>query len=377
MFSSFELRTMRALIRMARRKKGVLGKNPMVAAAVIKDQTCIAYGVHQKEGGDHAEVIALKKAGEKAESATLMVTLEPCTHHGKTPPCTDAIIRSGISHVIYAVEDPSSKITLNPARQVLEAHGIAVSSGLCSEEARQLNEVFFKTSLCQKPFVRLKAGLSLDGKIALSNKKSKYITNKEAQKAVHTMRRECDGVVIGVETVLQDDPMLTTRFNLLKDGYRNPVKIVLDSQVRTPVDARIFSSNEQGETILFHDRNFRHVRRGYPPNTRQLYVSSREEGGLDWSEILSHLFSLSILDLIIEGGQRVFSSALSQNCVDKVYFFYAPKLIAESSAPSPFSCSRLRDLTDAKTLHSLSFKPFGNNFLVSGYLDSCIFKSEK
>ena len=254
-FEQFEYRLMKKLLLLAEKQKGKTGKNPMVAAAVYNDfQHVISMASHQAEGSSHAEVLALNYAGSQAENQHLMITLEPCTHVGSTPPCIEAIIRSKVKRVVYAVDDPNPNVRKNPAAALLKEAGIQVVTPFMPDEAANVNAVFFKNQTTNLPFVTMKMALSLDGKIAPSNRHSQYLTGPRSLKQVHRLRREHDAILVGSGTISHDDPKLTVRYNLLKEGYSNPIQIILDPTLSCPLDAKLLrvSSSKTPETrVIF------------------------------------------------------------------------------------------------------------------------------
>ncbi len=331
---------MALLLEKAKAQKGKTSPNPVTAAAVVQNGVVIAYGVHQGHGQPHAEVMALSAAGEAAKGSTVFVNLEPCTHYGRTPPCVKALIAAEVSEVVYAVDDPNPKVNMAPAGKILENAGIKVRSGLLKEEARRLNAVFFKNMQQNLPYVTLKAGISLDGKIALSNGVSKYITGPESQKQVHLIRREHDAILVGAGTVLADDPSLDVRFGLLESGFRNPTKIILDPQcLITPRFSAIV------------------VRPDMVP---------LENGHFNWRLLLEKLYQQGICSILIEGGSKVFTSALEQHAVDFAHFFIAPKILGGKDDISVFSGKSKLTLAEVSQLLNPKFKVLGEDVWVSG-----------
>ncbi|KPK38524.1 MAG: hypothetical protein AMJ78_09840, partial [Omnitrophica WOR_2 bacterium SM23_29] len=237
-------------LELAKRGKGLTSPNPCVGAVVVKDGEIIGKGYHRKAGGPHAEIYALKQAGAKAHGATLYVSLEPCRHYGKTPPCIDVIIASKVKRVVAATKDPNP---LNNGKGLtfLRRKGIKVSVGILENEARRLNEAFIKYIIKKMPFVTVKIAQSLDGKIATHTGDSKWITSEKAREFTHELRRETDAILVGVETILKDNPLLSARPKVKgARKIKQPAKIILDSKLRTPTSAKIFSKDSAGKVII-------------------------------------------------------------------------------------------------------------------------------
>ncbi|RAP32950.1 bifunctional diaminohydroxyphosphoribosylaminopyrimidine deaminase/5-amino-6-(5-phosphoribosylamino)uracil reductase RibD [Candidatus Marinamargulisbacteria bacterium SCGC AG-439-L15] len=333
---------MKSLLVLAASKRGVSEPNPLVAAAVVKEGCLISEGVHDVAGTAHAEVLALDKAGPLAKGATLYVTLEPCTHFGRTPPCVEAIIQSGISRVVYAVDDPNPILRKTPARQILENHGVKVDSGLLSKEAARLNEVYFTNRLQNRPHVTLKAAMSLDNKIATRPNEKTYLSSGKSLQAVHKIRREVSGIVVGVGTVLSDNPSLDVRYDLLTDPYQNPHIIIFDEHLKTPLDARLFDDSFNRTVFIVTSEH--HDIHGHPLCKKaELLGVKQTPYGVSWMDSLEALYRLGMTSLLVEGGQHIFTSALQAGIVDKALFFMVPTIVASEEAPSIFTETGARE----------------------------------
>ncbi len=358
-FSVFETALMTRLLRLAARHKGKTFPNPLVAAAVYKGETVISTGAHRRSGGPHAEVMALKKAGMAAKGATLMITLEPCTLMGKTPPCINAIREAGITEVVFACLDPNLK--QNPATPILESWGIRVRKGLKAAESRSLNYIFFKNITQKQPWIILKVGASLDGKIALSNGESKYITHEPSRKVVHRLRQDCGAVLVGAGTVAADDPELTVRFGLLNGP--EPARIILDPTARLSLDAKVFRPNARVFWVLDLEAN--------PPETPgHIRVLRLPHTGrqVQWEPLLKTLYRQGICAILVEGGQRVFTSALRAGIVDQLEISFAPTLLG-GAAMSIFSPEwEVAALKDKIQLDLQSQKMIGPDLWISARL---------
>ena len=299
MFSALETRTMAELIQKAGEFKGKTASNPMVGAAVLKDDKVVSMGFHERFGGPHAEVNAISNAGEATKGATLLITLEPCTHHGKTPPCTDGIIASGIKNVIYAASDPNPKV--KNAADILARHGITVQSGLLASQSMALNRVFHFAMAHRQAFFTLKMAFDAKGNTIppQSNLGSRNtFTAHESLMAAHRLRREHQGILVGKNTVIHDDPMLDVRYDLGEDGYENPTVILLAKQEEIPTTAALFQRRPESQVLYY--------------------------GGWSWEEMAHDLFERGIHSVLIEGGRTVAKSALEHRIVNYAHFFTTP-----------------------------------------------------
>ncbi|RJX29330.1 MAG: bifunctional diaminohydroxyphosphoribosylaminopyrimidine deaminase/5-amino-6-(5-phosphoribosylamino)uracil reductase RibD [Dethiobacter sp.] len=350
---------------LARQGWGKTNPNPMVGAVVVKGGEVVGTGFHKKAGDRHAEIIALQEAGEKARAATLYTNLEPCCHHGRTPPCTDAIIRSGIRKVVISTIDPNPLVSGRGVRKLQEA-GIKVKIGVLEDKARRLNEVFFKYITTKKPFVVVKAAMTLDGKIATSTGKSRWISGEKSRKFVHRLRSMSDGIMVGINTVLQDDPQLTARLDVGKGP--NPVRVIVDSKGRLPLDSRIVKTALETKTILA-------VTELASPDKLEALRSSgvevltlpSKEGQVDLHELMLALGANEISILLVEGGGTLNYSLLNENIIDKIYFFIAPFLLGGKNAPTPLEGAGINELEESWAVESMEMKQLDNDLLIIGY----------
>ena len=317
---------MREALRIAEYARGRTAPNPLVGAIIVRDGTIIASGWHRAAGEPHAEIHALRMAGELARGATLYVTLEPCAHHGRTGPCAEAVIAAGIARVVIALCDPNPLVA-GRGRALLKEAGIEVVTGVCEAEARRQNEVFLKWVTQRRPFVTLKTAMTLDGKIASHTGASQWITGEAARTRVHEYRDVNDAILVGIGTVLADDPSLTTR--LPDRTGHNPLRIVLDSEARTPLDAKLVTDGAAPTLIV---------------------VSARE-----------------ITSLVVEGGGTVNWSFLAGGYVDKVHAFIAPMLMGGAAAKTPVSGTGFDSPQTALQLRDVTVEQLGADILVTGY----------
>ena len=353
---------MREALRIARNAEGRTSPNPLVGAVIVKDGKIIAEGWHRQAGTPHAEIHALNMAGDLARGATLYVTLEPCSHFGRTPPCAQAIINAGISRVVAAMSDPNPKVA-GRGLELLRAAGVKVGVGLLEAEARRLNEVFLKWITRRLPFVTMKFACSLDGKIATVAGESQWISGIESRRFTHHLRDINDAILVGVGTVLADNPSLTTR---LVEG-KNPVRVIVDSNARTPLESKIVT-DKSARTIIAVTANA-------PPDK----VSALEARGVevitaskservDLEELMHALAEREITSVLVEGGGTINFSMLRARLVDKVYAFIAPKIIGGSDALTAVEGAGFEKLSEAMELNDITTTILGEDILISGYV---------
>ncbi len=360
---------MQRALALAKKGKGRTSPNPLVGAVLVKNGRCIGEGYHQKAGGTHAEIDALQSAEESAKGATLYTNLEPCCHWGRTPPCTDALIKAGILTVYVAEIDVNPKVSGKGIRQ-LEAAGVRVNVGVCAEEASHLNEVHRKYVQTGRPFVILKTAMSLDGKIATATGESQWITSAASRQRGHEIRDEVDAILVGIGTVIRDNPRLTTR--LQHRSGKDAVRIVLDSRGRTPTNARVFNTDSLAKTVIA-------VAPEHPADKVNALTKAGAEiitvptlrGSLCMKSLMDILGKRGITSVLIEGGAEVNAAAITAGVVDKVMCFVAPKFIGGVNAPGPLGGQGIARLVDAPHLQKLTVKPVqgdGDELLIEGYL---------
>ncbi|MFO7676595.1 MAG: bifunctional diaminohydroxyphosphoribosylaminopyrimidine deaminase/5-amino-6-(5-phosphoribosylamino)uracil reductase RibD [bacterium] len=314
-------RWMRRALELAERGAGLVSPNPMVGAVLVRAGRAVGEGFHRRFGGPHAEVEALRGAGSRARGATLYVTMEPCCFCGKTPACTDAVLASGIRRVVAATRDPNPKVSGRGFR-CLRAAGVAVESGPGAAAARRLNEAYFCYHLRRRPLVTLKVALTLDGMMAAQDGRSRWITGPAARRRAMTLRCRADAVLVGVETVLSDDPELSCR------GVRRrpALRVVLDSRLRIPTGARLFRA--AGPVLVLTAGAAGSRRRALERVGAEVVAVRRgRDGLLDWRGVRAELYRREVQSVLVEGGARVASSALEAGVVDKVVTFHAPRLL--------------------------------------------------
>ncbi|TVY04521.1 bifunctional diaminohydroxyphosphoribosylaminopyrimidine deaminase/5-amino-6-(5-phosphoribosylamino)uracil reductase RibD [Cohnella terricola] len=352
---------MQLALNMAEAATGQTGINPVVGCIVVKDGRIVGMGAHLRRGEGHAEVLALNMAGEHARGATAYVTLEPCSHYGRTPPCCERLIEEGVARVVVAAVDPNPLVAGRGIARLKEA-GIEVETGVLEEKAVLQNEAFNKFIRTGKPFVTLKTALSLDGRIATRTGHSRWITGEQSREAVHTLRHRHVGIMVGVETVLADDPELTTR---LRVPGLNPVRIVVDSKLRIAESARAL--NDSAPTIILTT-----VRTDEEKATRLqalgaevLRVGSGDR--VDLIEAMIELGKREIGSILLEGGGVLNGAMLQAGLIDKIMLFYAPIIVGGEGSPSAFAFKGPEFMSDALRLENVTMQSSGQDWCIAGY----------
>jgi diaminohydroxyphosphoribosylaminopyrimidine deaminase/5-amino-6-(5-phosphoribosylamino)uracil reductase len=357
---------MRRALELAGKAAGRTSPNPMVGAVIVKNGRVIAEGYHKKAGRPHGEIEALRKAGKRARGAQMFVNLEPCCHKGRTPPCTDAIIESGIKEVFVGLRDPNPLVAGKGIRQLKRA-GITVHSGLLKVECQRLNEVFVKYVQTGTPFVTLKSALSLDGKIATSTGESQWITGPEARERVHRMRDQVDAILVGAGTVLKDNPRLTTR--LKKGKGHNPARVILDARAEIPLKARVFHHANRDRVVYITTNKASAVRvNRLKDRGIEVQMISERSNRISLNKLIKILGSMEIDSVLLEGGGGINASALKEGIVDKVVLFLAPLIIGGESALGVVGGPGIKSLKQALPIKNLTVTPVGADWMVEGYL---------
>ena len=381
---------MKLALRLAAKGAGWVSPNPIVGAVVVKEGRIVGRGYHRAYGLPHAEVEALRKTGAAAQGADLFVTLEPCNHQGQTPPCTQAVLNAGIRRVVIATRDPNPRVNGGGA-EFLQDQGLQVEIGLLADEARRLNEAWFKWVETGLPFVIAKAACSLDGKIATASGESQWLTGEAARAYGHQLRHEVDAILVGIGTVLADDPQLTVRLpgrkrvgqggspdKLTADQrpktedrfFRDPIRIVLDSRLRLPLDAKLLHLDSHAPTWVA-------CTTAAPKDMIQeikdlgadvLVMPAAASGLVALPPLLKELGRRQVQSLMVEGGAETLGSFFDQRLVDKFYFFYAPKILGGKTAPGMLAGAGVWRLGNALQARDLNIKKLGPDLLVMGYL---------
>lgn len=351
---------MRLALRLGRRGLGRTSPNPPVGAVVVADGVVAGRGYHQRAGAAHAEIEAMRMAGERTRGATLYVTLEPCAHYGRTPPCTDAVIAAGVRRVVFGSRDPNPSVRGNGMGR-LQAAGIAVQSGIEQEACDELIAAFRKHVTTGLPLVTLKLAASLDGRIATASGESRWITGADSRRFVHRLRAANDAVLIGAETVRRDDPELTCRVR----GGRNPLRVILDGRLRVPLRARVLTNTRAAATLVCTGRQAPATKVRHIQQQGVEVLRLRDKGGsIAMKELLRALGERGIMSVLIEGGASVAAAAVAARAVDRLLIFYAPKLIGGDGRPmlGPLG---VRRLARAPRLGRVQVKRFAADVLVA------------
>lgn len=356
---------MRRALALAARGAGYVSPNPLVGAVIVMDGKVIGEGWHKEFGGPHAEVHAIAGAAHSVEGAELYVNLEPCSHQGKTPPCTDLIIRSGIKKVYIGMQDPNPLVN-GKGSEILRKNGVEVQTGVLENDCRKLNEAFIKFITTRRPFVVLKYAMTLDGKIATVDNASRWITGEESRRIVHRLRHSLGSVMVGADTVIYDDPMLNVRLEGKK--WRSPLKIIADSTLRIPLEARVLSNEPQLCLIATTDKAAPDKVVSVRRTGAQVLVCPGDGGRVDLDYLFTQLGLMDIDSVLLEGGSTLAFSALSQGLVDKVIAFVAPKLLGGAKAPTPVGGKGIAAMEDALNLYRMKVKKVGTDLMFEGYL---------
>ena len=355
---------MQRAMSLARKATGLASPNPLVGCVLVREGQIVGEGFHQYDWRDHAEVVAIKSAGERARGSTLYVNLEPCNHTGRTGPCTEAIIKAGIQRVVATIDDPNPAVA-GSGFDRLRVTGVEVFTGVLEEEARQINEAFTKWIRNKRPFVTLKSAMTLDGQLALpqvgKRKSSTWITSEESRAEVHRMRHASDALLTGIGTILADDPLLTDRSGLPR---RRPLlRVILDSKLRLSHRSRIVKTADD-DLVVFTNESLRSAKARSLQKAGVEVVSMKKRAGhVDLQAVLKELGKREILSVLLEAGSALNGAALAADVVDKVFLFYAPRFAGETRIP--FAAAR--NLKHAP-LRALNIHQFGPDFAVEGML---------
>lgn len=363
---------MKRALELAKKGWGRTNPNPLVGAVIVKNGEVISEGYHQVLGGAHAEVTAFNNARQSVRGSTLYVNLEPCSHYGRTPPCAKAIIEAGISKVVVAMEDPNSKVSGRGIKMLQDA-GIEVVVGVLEKEARTLNEIFIKYITHKTPFVIMKTAMTLDGKIASAYGDSKWISGESSRLQVHIVRDRVSAIMVGINTVLTDNPALTTR--LSSGRGKDAIRIIVDSRGLIPVDSQVI--NVEGSaavilatTIMLESEKERQLE---DKGVRVLKLDGLD-GHVDLNKLMQELYKLEIDSVLLEGGGGLNAAALNSGIVDKAMIFIAPKFIGGRDAKTPVEGEGIQFMKNAINLKDVSISRFDEDILIEGYVkgESCL-----
>ncbi len=349
---------------LAERAKGWASPNPYVGAVIVNRGNIVGFGYHEKPGRPHAEAIALQRAGASANSSTVYLTLEPCIHWGRTPPCIDSLLGAGPKRVVISSRDPNPRVYRKGIQRLRQA-GIDVSVGLLKEKNKSLNETYNKYITQKVPFVTIKAALSLDGKIATKTYSSKWITSSTTREYVHLLRGEYDSIMVGINTLLKDDPLLTIRH----PHWRNKkiTRIILDSRLRFPLDAAILGTLSQGKILVFTLKTSSQ-KKADVLRKKGVHVIAVDQSRLNLKKVLSWLAKHETASVFVEGGGQLITSLIEERLADKIYLAISPKLIGGEIAPSFFQGAGVNRIPDALRLKKINTLHIDDEIIIEGYI---------
>jgi diaminohydroxyphosphoribosylaminopyrimidine deaminase/5-amino-6-(5-phosphoribosylamino)uracil reductase len=355
---------MERALELARKGIGKVNPNPLVGAVIVKDNEIIGEGYHECYGEAHAERNAVKNATKSVEGSTIYVTLEPCAHYGKTPPCVDLIIEKKFRKVVIGMLDPN-ELVAGKSIDKLRGNGIEVVVGVKEEECKKMNEIFIKYITSKIPFVILKSGMSIDGKIATYSGESKWITSKESREDSQNLRNRLNSIMVGVNTVIVDDPELTCRIN----NEKNLKRIIVDTNLRIPLDSRVIINDDKMTivaTSLDAEENKKKILRDLGVKVIEVEEKNKR---VDLNELMKKLGQEGIDSILIEGGGTLNFSALEEGIVDKVIFYIAPKILGGENSKNSIAGRGFSKLNDAIRLKDINYRTIGEDLVVEGYVD--------
>jgi diaminohydroxyphosphoribosylaminopyrimidine deaminase/5-amino-6-(5-phosphoribosylamino)uracil reductase len=353
---------MKRTLRLAEKGWGRTSPNPMVGAVLVKNGAVVGQGYHTKAGEAHAEIVALQEAKEEARGAVLYLNLEPCTHYGKTPPCAPQIIQSNVKRVVIGMEDPNPLVK-GKGVEILRRAGLEVDVGVLEKECQRLNEAFSKFILKKEPFVILKVAATLDGKMATRNGDSKWISGEASRHLVHQWRDRVDGVLVGIGTVLKDDPMLTSR---IKKG-RDPYRIVLDSRLKIPEEAKVINTSPSKTIIASTEIAPKDKIEKLEQKGVQIFLLDSKEGKINLKSCLSKLGEIGMMSLMVEGGSRVNGSFLDEGLIDKLFLFLSKKIMGDPQALGIFGGKGTSSVQEVIVLKEMKTRKIGEDILIESY----------
>ncbi len=348
---------------LARKGIGKTTPNPPVGCVIVNGGEIVGTGWHRKAGTPHAEVHALREAGDRARGADLFVTLEPCSHFGKTPPCADALIAAGVGRVYAGMIDPNPLVA-GRGIEKLRAAGIPTFPGVLEQECRRLIGPFLRQTTTGLPLVTVKSALTLDGKTATASGDSKWITGEAARRHVHRLRAEHDALMTGVGTVLADDPQLTCR---LPRGGRDPLRVIVDGRLRTPPDAQLFRTESTAQTVMATVQQEQERMTAYLSLGAELLICREAAGRVDLADLLARLGKRGVHSVLVESGGELAGALLRQGLIDRLILFYGAKLVG-GEGRSPFAGSGVDKMSQAIRLQEIEVRRFGEDIMLSGYL---------
>ncbi len=369
-FSPLDKKYMQLAIKMARKGQGMTSPNPLVGSVLVREGQVVGRGFHRRAGEPHAEINALQQAGEKAREAVLYVNLEPCVHFGRTPPCVPRIIDAGVKEVIVAMLDPDRRV-MGKGLKTLQNAGISTRVGLMKEEAVKLNEIYLKYKTTGRPFVIMKAAMSLNGKIATRTGDSRWITSEFARHYAHWLRWQVDAILVGINTVLTDNPFLTVRYQGVSSSYqgfrKKWLRIVLDSKLRIPLKARVLENTGEYPTLIVTSPLAAKDKIGKLQSRGVEVLVMEEKGQISFEKLVEELGKREITSVLIEGGGTINASALAAGVVDKIFFFIAPRIIGGEKAISVVAGEGVEKVAQAWKIEKWQVRRLGEEILIEGY----------
>jgi diaminohydroxyphosphoribosylaminopyrimidine deaminase / 5-amino-6-(5-phosphoribosylamino)uracil reductase len=354
---------MQMAIDLANQGKGFVNPNPLVGAVIVKDGRIIGIGYHERFGEGHAEVNAFKNATENVEGADMYVTLEPCSHYGKTPPCALKIIDKKIKRVFVSQLDPNPLVNSKGIKLLKDA-GIEVETGILEEETKTQNEIFLKYIQTKKPFVAIKYAMTLDGKLATKSRDSKWITNEKSRAFVHELRNQYMSIMAGVNTIILDDSKLNTRRD---QPSRNPIRIILDPELKIPISSYVVQSAKEQPTWIVTSETYNQARYNQLESLGVKLITRPANPDINLEELISYLGEQKIDSILIEGGSYLHAKAIESKIVDKAFVFIAPKIIGGTSALTPVGGEGINLMKDAYLLNHTTIHTFDEDILIEGY----------
>ena len=352
-------------LELAKTAEGYVSPNPLVGSIVLdKNGNVVGRGCHERYGELHAEINALNQAGNKAAGGTIYVSLEPCSHYGKTPPCIDRIIAEKIKTLVVGMTDPNPLVSGKGIRKAKNA-GIEVIEAVLTKECEKINEIFIKNITQAKPFIVVKTASTIDGKIATSTGSSKWITSEVAREEVQRLRNKYDAIITGSNTVIVDNPSLTCR----KEGFRNPVRVIIDSQLKTSPDSKVYNANNTKVIIAVSKNVDKNKLKIYPEYVEIIKCPLNQDNKIDLEYLVQKLYHKKIFSILVEAGGNLNSAFLKYNLINKVYFFIAPKITGDNSSKSSFEGFQIKNISESKTFSFGEIKTFSPDIMIEGYLN--------
>jgi len=365
MLKKKDIKFMKRAIELSKKGYGAVNPNPLVGAVIVKNGEIIGEGYHECYGGHHAEINAINNANESVKGATIYVTMEPCNHYGKTPPCTEMLIKEKFSRIVIGMEDPNTIVNGKGIEKLRQA-GILVETGIMEDEIKSINEVFIKYITTKQPFCTMKTAMTLDGKISTCTGNSKWISNEKSREWMHELRHRYSGIMVGVNTIIKDDPELTDRSNY--EIKKHPVRIVVDSNGRTPLKAKILNTSYAKTIIAVTENADNKFIKSVNKKGAKVIICPEKNKKVDLSYLIHELSKQSIGSILLEGGSTLNFSALKEGIVDKVFSFIAPILIGGDTSKTPVGGSGFDSIENAISLNIKNIKRFDQDILIEAYI---------